>query len=511
MIVECSNCDTRFQLDDARVPLRGIRVRCSRCKEAFFLEHPDAKQEDVVNDVAEQATRSAAPEATRDLEADTPRSRAGSEPEEEDWEFNADLPDEGTAAADDLGSDDDESFADEMEPESAASGLDLDSDEIGDDGGSIPGLGVDDMSVDDEDDLVSGLDLAAGDDDDVSDSDITSEVASAPGIGLEADSESDFGEVSDFSALSDEPAAEPVAAAAPASAAPVAAPAAALDAAPQEIGEPEDWDFFSDDSAADPGLESMDNAMGRVMEAVEDPSRMRAPARDPDMGGVASDQSPRLEGMRSFGRGIGWIVTCCLLGLGLARGILDDATAATTQTTSVDFGVFEAQQVSGVWLETARSTELYAVSGLLVNASAEPRMPGTSLRVALQSSDGSSLEIPAAQAGLPLPRAELRELPSEELLWMYQRAVSELSVVRLEPGQAVAFEAFFESPPDEATGFVLQMQGTPPPLPRFVPQPPSDAALGDAVLGEAGFSGAAQPTTGSSAAPQQPTLPTDLR
>ncbi|MBW2233204.1 MAG: zinc-ribbon domain-containing protein, partial [Deltaproteobacteria bacterium] len=40
MIVTCTNCDTSFQLDDARVPNQGIRVRCSRCKEAFFLQHP---------------------------------------------------------------------------------------------------------------------------------------------------------------------------------------------------------------------------------------------------------------------------------------------------------------------------------------------------------------------------------------------------------------------------------------------------------------------------------------
>jgi predicted Zn finger-like uncharacterized protein len=497
VIVECSNCDTRFQLDDARVPLRGIRVRCSRCKEAFFLEHPDAKKEDVVNDVAEQAAHGAPPDATRDLASGAPRSRATSEPEEEDWEFNADVPDDMDA---DLGStDDDEPFGGGMGP-GASSGLDLDAEGIGDDDGSIPGLGVDDMSVDDED-LTSGIDLAGGDSPDV--------VADAAG---DAEPESDFGDMSDFSALADPSPAEPAAAPAPPAAAPAPTPAQAAAAPSQEIGEPEDWDFFSDDSGEDPSLGSMDDAMGRVMEAVEDPSRMRAPARDPDMGGVRSDQTPRLEGLRSLGRGIGWIVTCCLLGLGLARGVLNEATASAPTATGVDFGVFEAQQVRGAWLETARGTQLYAVSGLLVNDSAEPRMPGTSLRVALLGHDEAPLQVPAAQAGLPLPESELRELPTDELLWMYQRAVKELSVVRLEPGQAVAFQAFFESLPDEATGFVLQMQGTPPPLPRSVPQPVAPVDAGGDPL-EAFAAGDEMPaageatSSGSSVFPPRPTPP----
>ncbi len=38
MILTCERCDTRFRLDESRLPARGARVRCSRCKHAFFVK-----------------------------------------------------------------------------------------------------------------------------------------------------------------------------------------------------------------------------------------------------------------------------------------------------------------------------------------------------------------------------------------------------------------------------------------------------------------------------------------
>lgn len=40
MIVTCASCLTKFHLDDARVPPRGAKVRCSRCKHVFFIVPP---------------------------------------------------------------------------------------------------------------------------------------------------------------------------------------------------------------------------------------------------------------------------------------------------------------------------------------------------------------------------------------------------------------------------------------------------------------------------------------
>ncbi len=74
MIITCEQCSTQFQLDDSKIPERGARVRCSRCKHAFFIAHPQADSESA-DDLARRA-----------LLGD-----AGGEPDSEsDWQFNED-------------------------------------------------------------------------------------------------------------------------------------------------------------------------------------------------------------------------------------------------------------------------------------------------------------------------------------------------------------------------------------------------------------------------------------
>jgi predicted Zn finger-like uncharacterized protein len=50
MIVTCASCLTKFNLDEARIPPRGAKVRCSRCKHVFFVPPPPPPQEEVVED-----------------------------------------------------------------------------------------------------------------------------------------------------------------------------------------------------------------------------------------------------------------------------------------------------------------------------------------------------------------------------------------------------------------------------------------------------------------------------
>jgi predicted Zn finger-like uncharacterized protein len=93
LIVTCQNCDTSFQLDESRVPPKGIRVRCSRCKEAFFLPHPSASAADAVHEVAGDAATTGgtvAPNVTQDLPPTAALGQGASEEDEHDWEFNVD-------------------------------------------------------------------------------------------------------------------------------------------------------------------------------------------------------------------------------------------------------------------------------------------------------------------------------------------------------------------------------------------------------------------------------------
>ena len=70
MIVTCPDCDTSFQLDESRIPQKGIRVRCSRCKHAFHLAHPSVSRSEAIDAVVEEAVSSggtSTPSVTQDL------------------------------------------------------------------------------------------------------------------------------------------------------------------------------------------------------------------------------------------------------------------------------------------------------------------------------------------------------------------------------------------------------------------------------------------------------------
>jgi predicted Zn finger-like uncharacterized protein len=98
VVIACSKCQTRFHVEDARVPEAGVRVRCSKCKHAFFVRPPHAPAEAGVHAAAEAAASDAciAPEPSFDLEGSTapPGGEAADSAfeEEDDWQFAIDPP-----------------------------------------------------------------------------------------------------------------------------------------------------------------------------------------------------------------------------------------------------------------------------------------------------------------------------------------------------------------------------------------------------------------------------------
>jgi predicted Zn finger-like uncharacterized protein len=88
VIVTCEECSTQFQLDDAKVPARGIRVRCSRCKHAFLVTPAGISPSDRIQQAAADALErgaSSVPETTRDLPSGAETDDSGAEA---DWQFN---------------------------------------------------------------------------------------------------------------------------------------------------------------------------------------------------------------------------------------------------------------------------------------------------------------------------------------------------------------------------------------------------------------------------------------
>ena len=50
MIITCASCLTKFNLDDSRIPTKGVKVRCSRCKHIFYVVLPPETREEVIED-----------------------------------------------------------------------------------------------------------------------------------------------------------------------------------------------------------------------------------------------------------------------------------------------------------------------------------------------------------------------------------------------------------------------------------------------------------------------------
>ena len=70
VVVVCTRCATQFQFDESRLPLAGAKVRCSRCREAFFLAHPEA--ETWAGSLSVEAGRAMDSDATESLATPTP-------------------------------------------------------------------------------------------------------------------------------------------------------------------------------------------------------------------------------------------------------------------------------------------------------------------------------------------------------------------------------------------------------------------------------------------------------
>ncbi|MDD3312299.1 DUF3426 domain-containing protein [Pseudodesulfovibrio sp.] len=172
MIVTCPNCQTRYNLPDAKVPPGGAKVKCSKCAHVFKAE-PPATPEEEVETLLEEETPS------------TPDTSAGDAFDETFDEVSsggsaapAGKPDDVDAAdeAESGGTDMDDLFGDD-EGEVAAPGGDADVDSLFGDADDLfaddgtpdedpPAKGegpVDDIFADDADDAD---DLFAGDDED---------------------------------------------------------------------------------------------------------------------------------------------------------------------------------------------------------------------------------------------------------------------------------------------------------------------------------------------------------
>jgi predicted Zn finger-like uncharacterized protein len=413
VIVRCERCETRFKLDESRLPARGARVRCSRCKHAFFVTPPGAAKEEAVHEVAAEAAQAPAakppaPEPSWDLEEGPdatiarrrPAAAASREPEEDntnaDWRFEDDVPglDPGaTRASFDLsGSQTSPSLAAPPDPDESSFA------ELGD---------------------PETWDLLAGD---------------APPAG---GADPEIGEPGSDLAAPDPAAPDPE----PEPLAPEAA-VAATEPEPRAVTAPAP-------APAPPAVEARArprSAQPAARTAFAPPAVVM-PRRIPP----APRSAPALE----WGAWAGQLVLVAVIAWGSFRV---PATAGGAATFAPVSG-FEVGEAHARIVENAAAGPILVVSGRLRNPGPSARALGAPLAVQLLDADGAPLAAAPQPAGPALSEASVREGDPDALVAAQQAAARSLAAAPVAAGAELGFAAVFAPAPRAAGRFVLTTTG----------------------------------------------------
>ena len=496
MIISCGECATQFQLDEARVPASGIRVRCSVCKHAFFVGHPDALEDDLQGSVERAVSEvlegepDGIPEATADLE--TPDASAGSADDgvEERWEFN----DGGRlseAASPDPVDRFEESFEAAREavddllgspwqaPPPASSRVEADAEDAPP-FETAPPAGAELPALDDtepglappDDDLWQGA--AWSDPDPAFERGGPEEIASPAESPVGSDAafalDPELHEADEIPALEGDP----------------------QEADELDVGDGEDP--FANEALGE-ALEAFETAeegdLDPLEEEVSHPDQASELATPEDWGldGPTDGDGPAQEGLRSLavpeasatapmpigfgplleleprrgsvlawlaraGSGLGWGAVSILAAVALWGSVAPRSTPVHAPGSQALAGL-EATGVEGRWVENATLGALYVVSGELHNPGSETKIPGARLVVRLLDAQGAP--VAAAPASLAPPRAALllREGRAEDLHASSEAGALALARMPVAPGAKVAFEAVVLNLPDTAQRFDL--------------------------------------------------------
>jgi predicted Zn finger-like uncharacterized protein len=393
LIVTCEQCATQFQLADAKVPPGGVRVRCSRCKHAFFIEPPGRDEsEGPVEHAAQAALDSEAPpepEATEDL--------GDSEDTGSDFESPRDV-----GRGSDLRGDAD--LADESDWEFNEAPF----------GGDAPAMGA--------------------------------------GVGAQDAAREAIDDLLGSRPAPRSPAADP---ARSASSQPVSSVASAA-VEEEDLGSPESWDLLTGDAPSSPSgtSEAVSPGVAATPEPKRSASMPRPAVEawiDP------SEPSRLLAWIARSGHAAGWSVTLGLFGLVAAATLGPGLSKQTEPGPGAQhLAQLEAQAITGRWVENAAAGPLFVVSGRLVNPTAAPLPLGTLAGVRLLDASGARLASETAAIGPVMEPLDLREADPAALQARQLEGGRSFATTALEPGQSLAFEAVVVSVPAAAARFVLE-------------------------------------------------------
>jgi predicted Zn finger-like uncharacterized protein len=394
VIIRCEKCDTRFRLDDSRIPSRGARVRCSMCKHAFFVTPAEQVPGERVHAVAAEAARRgrpSIPDATWDLRGPereptaapaTRRAPAPAAEDESDWEFEQRVP--GPASAESAPPAPDpatrvrESNRTPFEAPSAA-------------------------------------------------------VSTSPAEAEEHGAEADAGE-SAFDGLG------------PPESWDLGQGASSTPPAPSEL----DADDLGD------GDWESDLAFGEALEPSTDeraaPSSAAAPV-EPTLSRRA-DVTALRSAPALVASALGWLAVAALTAVA-AWGSLRPPASRAQGPAALGIAGLEVPELRARIVDNAAAGPILVVSGRVRNGGQELRALGAALSVSLLDERGRTLREEAATAGPALDPVRLRRDDPAELAAEQRHAAHGLAALPLAPGESVPFDAVIGEWPARAARYAL--------------------------------------------------------
>jgi predicted Zn finger-like uncharacterized protein len=479
LIVTCAECSTRFKLDEARIPVTGAQVRCSRCKHAFFLPNPTASESEAMHAAAAEAAEAPdgpVPATTADLNSASMASSGAAldEPDldEEDWQFSEEIRVEG----DDLEERLDSGFGASL------------SQNVG---------GADDFENDfgEHPDFSEGFVLDKGGLSGEIDAKFVARIEgegpqiardafgyTGEGWGLESEAgpevagpvldESIFGSVDDFSELMEdddeivevEAGSDEMGSHFDSEAYGVSSPGGYGETGPvDDLGDPESWDLVGSD----------DLAAGRsVMAKSSSPAGSSALSErvtaEGFFGDDANGEAPFAETsagaaflfgpVARVGRTMGWVAAVALV-VGICSLALQSEGARWAQVTQhASAGHLTAETLRAGWVETSRTGAVLRFEGQLLNTSSQAVWPGA-VQLSLLDTHGSRLAILPISAGTPLAESTLRESSAALLASSVESAMQNFVERPLAPGEVRPFQAILlgEQVPPEARRVLLEV------------------------------------------------------
>jgi predicted Zn finger-like uncharacterized protein len=443
VFVSCDHCFAEYELDDAKIPAGGARLRCKNCDQTFVIVPSETSDLQSAGDLAHDALaaevpdeadldpeRGSALEENFDLDGDSERGSSVEEdfdPDgESDWEFNDQV----------------ENSEPEVDEEASESAFEQDGDwvdlsaaeDVVDDLLESSGAIETDAAAA-VDDLLGEIDTdaAAAVDDPLGEVDTADSQLGESGGDLTSGSEFpskrlDLGDAEAFDGSGGDPATD----------------------GGNSFDDPSKWDLFDqpaeiDASAASAGLESppvsaaRDGARAepRVELSVAMADNVRATARWTD----------RISEI------VGWGVVILMMITALVAGLTSKSSDARAPAGSWSGAGFEADQIVGRWVDNAIAGSIYVVSGRIRGAPGSDRASQKSLGIRLFDTAGREIDRAPIPLGPAVPERILRESSPAKLDAFQARRAGRIAAVST---RWVSFEAVLTDLPRFAGRFELQ-------------------------------------------------------